>query len=153
MYADDTTLLFNTHDVSQSIPSINAELLKISKWLHDNHLTLNIAKTKFIIFHKKTKHVPSNFQTVVIRPSQMERTFDSRSLGLALDTCLKLDMHVQNIVKKLSKLVPVIWKVRKFLNENLLKTLYHSIVYPNIIYYASAWGGGYKTTLNPVFVA
>ena len=50
----------------------------------------------------------------------------------------------------MSKLVSIFWKVRKFSNENCLKVLSYSIVYPYIINCASIWGGGCKTTLNPI---
>ena len=64
-YADDTTLasplcLF-THgaqnDVSHVLPQINSELLKISDWLTVNKLSLNVDKTKYMIFH--------NYQRVI----------------------------------------------------------------------------------------
>ena len=54
MYADDTTLtstVSNFRNNSNPVETlINAELLKINDWLQINKLSLNIAKSKFIIF-------------------------------------------------------------------------------------------------------
>ena len=61
MYADDTTLtstVSNFRNNSNSVEtSINAELLKINDWLQINKLSLNIAKSKFMIFQKIDKEM------------------------------------------------------------------------------------------------
>ena len=65
LYADDTTLTSPlctfTHgaqnDVSHVSSQINSELLKISDWLKVNKLSLNLDKTKYMIFH--------NYQRVI----------------------------------------------------------------------------------------
>ena len=62
MYADDTNLLstlcnFHCNNVSnaQLSRNINSELAKVSDWLAVNKLSLNVGKTKFMIFHTKQK--------------------------------------------------------------------------------------------------
>ena len=54
MYADDTTLYCN---VNQQITEqlINVELEKVSTWLSSNKLSLNVKKTKFMVFHPNQK--------------------------------------------------------------------------------------------------
>ena len=65
MYADDTTLTstletFSTNELNgNTASSINIELNKISEWLKLNRLTLNVQKTKCMLFKtskKKSKH-------------------------------------------------------------------------------------------------
>ena len=54
MYAYDTTLYYNINqNVSEG--AINNELLKVSQWLVANKLSLNVAKTKFMVFHMRNK--------------------------------------------------------------------------------------------------
>ena len=50
MYADDTTIYCNI-DQNVSDEVINMELSKVSQWLAANKLSLNVAKTKFMVFH------------------------------------------------------------------------------------------------------
>ena len=59
MYADDTMLYFNLEDFNEQDKesAINSELQKIQDWLQRNKLTLNVAKTKFMTFHKR-REVP-----------------------------------------------------------------------------------------------
>ena len=65
MYADDTTLTstletFSTNELNGNpASSSNIELNKISEWLKLNRLTLNVQKTKYMLFKtskKKSKH-------------------------------------------------------------------------------------------------
>ena len=58
-YADDTTLyqsLSRRHDPNIS-HHINTELEKVYAWLCYNHLSLNINKTKYMIFHTRGKKI------------------------------------------------------------------------------------------------
>ena len=58
IYADDTTLsstlnTFNDNIHDQNLETlINEEILKISEWLKINKLSLNVVKSKYIIFQK-----------------------------------------------------------------------------------------------------
>ena len=60
-YADDTTLnstIRNFINNSNSVEnSINYELLKVNEWLQINKLSLNIAKSKFMILQKIDKEM------------------------------------------------------------------------------------------------
>ena len=56
MYADDTTLYCNIdQNVSEEV--INNELSKVSQWLAANKLSINVTKTKYMVFHLHKKVV------------------------------------------------------------------------------------------------
>jgi len=76
MYADDTTLLFNSNDVSKLQSDMNDNLSKIATWFHENHLTLNIKKTKLMIFGNN--HALKNFDNfnVSYKDNNIERVYD-----------------------------------------------------------------------------
>ena len=61
MYADDTTLSFETDDLPNSNNVLNIELNKVSQWLYSNHLALNVLKTHYMIFHKPTANPPHSY--------------------------------------------------------------------------------------------
>ena len=50
MYADDTTLYCNLNNANSDI-ILNNELCIISDWLSSNKLSLNVKKTKYMVFH------------------------------------------------------------------------------------------------------
>ena len=58
MYADDTCVVAKSNDMNNLILLLNQELAKVSKWLTDNHLTLNVKKNNYIIFHGDKRHLP-----------------------------------------------------------------------------------------------
>ena len=59
MYADDTTIYFNLEDFDSNNYEceINAELQKVSMWLKKKKLSLNLDKTKLMIFQRQQKKV------------------------------------------------------------------------------------------------
>ena len=59
MCADDTTIYFNLEDFDSNNfeREINAELQKVSLWLKKNKLSLNLDKTKLMIFHRQQERV------------------------------------------------------------------------------------------------
>ena len=89
-YADDTTLFStlnnftNTSNIDQNY-LINEELIKINEWLEINKLSLNIAKTKYMLFHMHNKKV--NTLTPKIINIIIEKVEEFNFLGLTLDTC------------------------------------------------------------------
>lgn len=55
LFADDTSLTVCGKDLDSLIHQINIELPKICDWLCANKLTLNLTKTKYIIFQPRQK--------------------------------------------------------------------------------------------------
>ena len=57
MYADDTTIYFNLEDFNSNNFKFknNAELEKVNMWLKKNKLSLNLDKTKLMIFQRQQK--------------------------------------------------------------------------------------------------
>ena len=59
MYADDTTIYFNLEDFDRYNlgQDITNELENITLGLKRNKLSLNVQKTKLMIFHRKQKQI------------------------------------------------------------------------------------------------
>ena len=55
MYADDTTLYCNIENRKHRKDTINKKLSNIHQWFTSNKLSLNIKKTKFMVFHTTKK--------------------------------------------------------------------------------------------------
>ena len=59
LFADDTSLTVAGKDLDLLLQRINSELPAIYKWLCSNRLTLNLSKTKYLVFQPRQK-VSSN---------------------------------------------------------------------------------------------
>ena len=55
MYADDSSCSLSSPNRHATIGCLNDELVKVSRWLASNCLTLNVSKCHYIIFKRKHK--------------------------------------------------------------------------------------------------
>jgi hypothetical protein len=55
LFADDTTGLGSSSDLPSLITRVQNELTKLSHWFIANKMSLNVSKTKYIIFHVQGK--------------------------------------------------------------------------------------------------
>ena len=81
IYADDTTLICNLDEVLDE-STLNMELNNIHGWMSSNKLSLNIKKTKYMIFHTKQRHVI--YLSLNINNVKIERVTEFNFLGLIL---------------------------------------------------------------------
>ena len=96
LFADDGALLFE-NICRKTYLSIKIEMLTIIKWLSANKLSLNVDKTKLLIFDN------ANF-SVKIKLNNNYAIKECKSfkyLGLMVDNNLKFDIHVDYIKKKI----------------------------------------------------
>ena len=61
LLADDTNLYYESENLSNLVKIVNSELRLKKKWLDTNKLSLNIAKTNYIIFHSSSVDSSSTF--------------------------------------------------------------------------------------------
>ena len=52
MYADDTSLTFQSQDISQRNETINDDLKHLDSWMEGNKLSLNVSKTQSMLICK-----------------------------------------------------------------------------------------------------
>lgn len=55
MYADDTSICYHSHEITQLNEAINNDLYKLEKWLEGNTLSLNVVKTRAMLIYTKQK--------------------------------------------------------------------------------------------------
>ena len=63
LFADDTNLFCSGKDLQEIESIVNAQLTGFQEWLTLNQLTLNIKKSKFIIFKSHKKPLKRQFNT------------------------------------------------------------------------------------------
>ena len=117
MYADDTTLYCNLNGVNFEV-TINNELSKISEWLSSNKLSLNIKKTKFMVFHTPQRRV--NYPVLKLNNVNIERVSQFNFLGVVINSTLKWDKHIAHISLKISRATSVIFRLRHIYPREIL---------------------------------
>ena len=152
MYADDTSLLVSSNNIVEMLSHSNVELRNVMNWFASNELIVNQGKTKFMIFTRK-KQLPATIPEICVANSPIERIYSYKFLGVTLDVSLKFKQHVSEIARKISKFVPIIYRIRSFLNRKLLLQIYSGLIYPNLIYCITAWGSTNESVIKILQVA
>ena len=73
LYADDTTLQMSSNDLHELFCQANSELTKLSDWFKANKLTLNISKTKYMLFRKKSANIDFSKFQLLIEEKEIDR--------------------------------------------------------------------------------
>ena len=134
LFADDTSLTVCGKDLDSLIHHINIELRKIYDWLCANKLTLNLNKTKYIIFQPRQK-LNSNLHLPLVLASQpLDHSSSVKYLGLFIDCHLSWHDHIEYICSKISKNINIITKVKKLVSKVTIINMYYSFIYPYLTY-------------------
>lgn len=142
LFADDTTLFYSGKNIKDVLQIVENEFQKIMKWFNANRLSLNISKTKFMIFCSKKKYVETS---LFINGLEIERAHEIKFLGITIDEHLTWKSHIDNIKVKVSQIIGVLHKVKDSLNKNALFLLYNSLIVPYLTYCIEVWGSACKT--------
>ena len=140
MYADDTTIYFNLEDFDpyNLERDINNELEKITIWLKMNKLSLNVQKTKLMIFHRRQKQI--NELNISINGTDIERVESFNFLGLHIHESLSWRTHTDIVRNKISKVVGILYRLNNIFPKYILQTLYNSLIMSYINYGLLLWG-------------
>ena len=98
MYADDTTLFCCLENITSDNKEVvlNNELQHVHSWLNANRLTLNVQKTKYMLFHKnKSNDIEELNLRICIDAIQSVNEFNF--LGLYINSKLNWDTHTNFI--------------------------------------------------------
>ena len=128
LFADDTTLI--TKNAIFNTDIINAEPA--------NKLSLNISKSKFIVFRSARKQTP--LPLIQIENNVIKCVENFNFLGLIINKQLKWNDHIDHIVLKISRIIGVLTRLKNHIPLHILITLYNSLLLPHINYSLIVWG-------------
>ena len=112
MFAGDTYLSFEHKDISVLFSAVNRELQNINEWVISNKLSLNVKKTKFLVFHTASKRddLPLVLPKLFVNHQVMKRESSIKFLGILLDENLSWKEHLKLTENKIAKNIGLIFK-------------------------------------------
>ena len=117
--------------------------MALFKWL-----TLNLSKTKYLVFQPRQK-VNSNFHPPLkIADQYLEQSYNIKYLGLVIDCFLSWHDHIDHISSKISKSVNIIAKLKRHVTTQSLISIYYALVYPYLNYGCILWGNNYEAPVS-----
>ena len=102
LLADDTNIFFSNNCLKTINKVIQAEINKVTEWLNVNKLSLNITKTKFILFRSINKKPKHNVK-IIINDTNIDQVKSTNFLGAIIDECLTWNDHITKVAKKISR--------------------------------------------------
>ena len=75
---------------------VNEELTKVSKWLINNQLTLNLPKSCYLFFSGKKNNLEA--PKFSISGSQIQRLRNTKYLGVPIDDKLDWKAHLEHLL-------------------------------------------------------
>ena len=116
LFADDTNILVSSNDHIELNTKLNKVFCCISEWFQNNQLVLNLNKTQLIKFTSSKSstyplHVSYNNQAITVAEN-------IKFLGVYLDCHLTWNLHLDNLIKKLSSICFLLRKLSSIVNVN-----------------------------------
>lgn len=160
MFADDTVLMFHNTSWKTVTESAEMGLKKVTCWLENSILSLNVDKTKYLCFSKTAVGRPCSDHKLKIHVYPCNRgdkvncsclglnkVNSIRYLGVIIDDKLNWLEHIKVIQQRVRKLIYVFKNLRSVASQELLKQIYQALCESVIRYCIPAWGGAAKTHL------
>ena len=151
LFADDTSLLFSHSNFDELTISVNSGLVTFADWCCANRLSINVAKTNFMIFSNVA--LPDILPDILLNGIAINRTSSVRFLGVDMDVKLKFHHHIRNISTKISKNTGIIRKLSYFIPPDILLKLYYALIDPYLNYCLIIFGGTYDVHISSLEVA
>ena len=144
LFADDTSLTASAKNIDELLFEINKELPNIYDWLCANKLTLNLRKTKHLIFHPRQKVDYNLLFPLSIAGQCLEQVSKIEYLGIYIDSHLSWHDHIDYVCDRVSKSINIMTKIKSYLGNQC----YYSLVYPHLIYGSLLRGNNYDNPLS-----
>ena len=149
LYADDATVVTSDKNIESLREKTNTVLQNIYFWLNANKLSLNVAKSVFMMITNK-----QNQQTPILKINNVPLTNvkETKVLGVIIDNKLTFKSHIEHVTRKISKITYLIYRLKSYVPLTVIKTLYYSLAYPHLIYNIITWGSASKTATQSLIV-
>ena len=139
-FADDTQLYTTCNNNSKSIGGALHQMekciLDVRIFLLTHQLKINDNKTEFLLIGTPLQLSKIDTQNISINvgDSLIKCSSNSRNLGFQFDCKMSLDQQIKNINRKSYFQLTKIKQIKKYLTDDLNKSLVHSLIFSNLDY-------------------
>ena len=137
IYADDTRITYAGSVIHLIQSSLSHDLEKLSKWLVSNKLTLNATKTEFMLIGSRQRLSTLSKLSIYV---SIEQVSSVKSLGIYIDENLTWHFHINKLCKKIASAIGAIKRVKPFVPQSTLLSIYNSLVQSHFDCCSQVWG-------------
>ena len=106
------------------------DLLQLGDWCDKNKLTINVKKTKVMVFGSQKSITSVRHPCLKMNDKVLEVVQTYKYLGMTLDSSLTFTNHIKKTIKTIAYTVYTLSKVRKYITEAAALTLLKTMVLP-----------------------
>ena len=141
LFADDTNLTAASQSITELENAVNSDLENLRKLLIANKLSLNVAKTEFILIGSKPmiKGTADFHLNIKIDNKPIKQTQEFKSLGVIIDQYLSWNSNTENICKKVTAGISALRRVKDLADRETLFSVYNALIYPYFKYCCEVW--------------
>ena len=112
------------HSNSNSENEVNIELGNIVNWLTAKQLSLNVHKSKYMMYSKSNKL--NSYPKLKINDSIIQQVHGFNVLGVTVDDHLNWKLHIERCELTCSMNIGILNKLMRFLQTTIMRTVYHT---------------------------
>ena len=139
LFADDTNLLLSDKNLDILEINSNLEFKNVQNYINANQLSLNLEKTKFMLFHPKNAKKSDRKFDLKADDHHFEETNTLKFLGIPIQNDLKFKSHYEYVVNKMKSGIAALNLVKKQLPSRTKLQIYNALVKPHYEYCCLVW--------------
>ena len=145
-FADDTNVLFCNDSTVELFKEANKGLTQIAEYFNDNLLKLNPKKCNYIlIFPRKKRNLSTSQMCLQLDNYNIEKVDSITYLGIDIDENMTFKNHIDKVVRKMRKWLPICHKLKKVIPQDELTRIYFAHIYSVMSYGAVIYLNTYPT--------
>ena len=129
LYADDTVLTCADINVNNVFIKIQSDLVNVKRWCDKNKLTINVKKTKVVLFNTKPDQ-RIGLPAIILSGQQLELVNNYKYLGITIDNNLDMYSHIDNMYRMASDKLRLLRSIRNFLTTKASLLITKTMVLP-----------------------
>lgn len=147
LFADDTSLSYQKSNANLIILQMKEDLAILQQYFDENMLSLNLSKTKFMLFHSPRLRIPRHAD-LIVNSTKIDKVYSFKYLGLTFDPNLHWHEHIFKLQREISVFCGVLRKISQYMPRKERLTMYYAFVQSKLQYLVSIWGAASKTSLR-----
>ena len=152
LYADDTTLYDIGLDKDTVENNLQHSLNLLKMWCLANGMIINIDKTKLMLIssRQKRKCMKDNKLAIEYDNFDLQLTSCEKVLGVHIDDNLTWTNHFQQVSKKISSYLWLLFQIKSYLSLQHRVLFYNAYIKPHFEYCCVIWGNSFNSNLHKI---
>ena len=134
LYANDTVMFAKHDDKKTSHLLVSSHLEMLYKWCYTNQLTINLIKTKFMLFGTRNMMKQSSKLDISLSDKKLQYVKHFNYLGIKLEDTLMFELHGAETMRLVSHKIYLLSRIRKYITTGQSIAIYKSKVLPYFDY-------------------